>query len=320
MFRWEKLGWIFNPKDHPDYWIKEFAQAPSTIILDDRVRVFFSGRPAPDADGKYRSRLSFLDLDRSNLLRVIDIASVPICPLGALGTFDEFGTYPVSVMRDNEDILAYYAGWTRPISVPFNAAIGLAVSHDDGKSFKRAGDGPILSYSPDEPFIHGSPKIRYFVDSYYLWYCSGRKWIVRGADRQPVYKIRMAVSNDGYEWRKLGRNLLNDVLEEDECQASADVFWMNGKYHMLFSFRYCFDFKEEGRGYRFGYAWSTDLLNWTRDDAQAGMTVSQSGLDSESVSYGHVFAVDGNHYMLYQGNEIGRVGFGLAKMTGAHVP
>ncbi len=32
------------------------------------------------------------------------------------------------------------------------------------------------------------------------------------------------------------------------------------------------------------------------------------------VSYPHVFVLDGETYMLYQGNEMGRTGFGLARL------
>ena len=60
-------------------------------------------------------------------------------------------------------IFAYYGGWTRCESVPFNVAIGLGVSSDNGETFDKLGDGPILSYSLDEPFILSGPKIRKFM-------------------------------------------------------------------------------------------------------------------------------------------------------------
>ena len=34
----------------------------------------------------------------------------------------------------------------------------------------------------------------------------------------------------------------------------------------------------------------------------------------KSVSYAHVFELDDEIYMLYQGNEMGRYGFGLAQL------
>jgi sucrose-6-phosphate hydrolase SacC (GH32 family) len=197
---------------------------------------------------------------------------------------------------------------------PFNAAIGIAVSTDNGESFTRIGKGPVLSYSPDEPFVLGSPKIRKFNNTWYLWYSAGKKWVRNEGKPQPVYKIRMATSEDGISWKKFGKDIIPDVLEENECQASADVFFYNGLYHMFFSYRYNLNYREANKGYRIGYASSTDLFNWTRDDTKAGIAVSESGWDSESVSYPYVFELNNKVYIFYQGNEIGKYGFGLAQL------
>jgi len=96
----------------------------------------------------------------------------------------------------------------------------------------------------------------------------------------------------------------------------TDVFFANGRYHMFFCYRHSTGFRGKERGYRIGYASSSDLLNWTRDDTKAGIDVSQSGWDSEMMSYPHIFALDGHTYMAYLGNEVGRYGFGLAKLVG----
>ena len=131
MFKWEKLGKIFDPRDHKnDSWMQEFAQSPSVQIYEKHLRVYFCSRPAPTPDGQYLSFLSYIDVDRKNLLRILNICSAPILSLGALGTFDEFGTAGVFVIRDQDDVRVYYVGFTRCESVPFNVAIGLAISHD----------------------------------------------------------------------------------------------------------------------------------------------------------------------------------------------
>ncbi len=75
-----------------------------------------------------------------------------------------------------------------------------------------------------------------------------------------------------------------------------------------------------GEVYRIGYACSSDLEKWTRDDAQAGLDASEDGWDSESVSYGHVVALDGQLYMYYQGNHVGKTGFGLARLEASSGP
>ncbi len=316
MYTWKKLGHVFDPtKADVGNWMKEFAQTPSVLIYDDYVRIYFCCRPLP-VDGMYVSNLAYVDVDKTDLTKVVKVSPNPLIELGALGTFDEFGVYPASIIKHNNDIRAYYGGNTRCQSVPFNAAIGVAVSEDNGETFKRIGPGPVLSYSLDEPFTLGSPKVRMFNNIWYLWYTAGKKWVEHSGSKVPVYKIRMAISKDGISWQKHGKDLLESVLEENECQASADVTYANGKYHMFFSYRFHTDFKEKGRGYRIGYAVSDDLINWTRQDEKAGITPSEEGWDSESVSYAHVFEYDQKTYMLYQGNYMGKFGFGLAELQG----
>lgn len=312
MFKWKKLGRVFDPRQASVPWLHEFAQAPATLVFDDFVRVYFSGRPAPDARGQYTSRSGFVDLERGNLMNVLRVGERPILPLGDTGTFDEFGTYPVSVQRDGDRVVAYYAGWTRCEAVPFDVAIGRAVSLDGGATFEKSGPGPILSYSPDEPFILSGPKVRRFDGRWQLWYIAGRKWVLDGDRPEPVYRIRMATSDDGIQWEKLGRDLVPARVEEDEAQASPDVFFDGKTWHMFFCYRYSTGYRSHERGYRIGYARSNDMLHWERDDEIAGIDVSPSGWDSEMVSYPHVFELDGSIYMMYLGNQVGRHGFGLA--------
>ena len=317
MFRWRKLGKVFTPQEHPGRsWMAEFAQAPATLLFEDFVRVYFSCRPLADAEGRYVSYSAYVDLDRSDLRRVLRVSEAPILGPGGLGMFDEFGAYPVSVARDGGVVRAYYAGWTRCESVPFNVAIGMALSRDGGSTFEKAGPGPVLGYTPDEPFVLSGPKIRRFGDVWTLFYIAGRKWKRDGDRAEPVYKIRMATSQDGVEWIRAHRDLIESRVEPDEAQASPDVIFANGRYHMFFCYRHSLNYRGKDFGYRIGYASSVDLQSWSRDDARAGIEVSETGWDSEMISYPHVFEVDGRTYMAYLGDQVGRFGFGLAELEG----
>lgn len=319
MFKWNKLGRIFNPAtdindgiDRP--WMKEFCQCVSTLIFDDFVRVYFSCRPERDKDGEYISNTAFVDLDRNNLFKVTNIAKEPVLPLGELGDFDQFAIYPTSVIREDNRVLLYYAGWSRCRPHPFNCAIGLAYSNDDGVTFKRLGKGPIIGADQQEPFLLSGPKIRKFNDKWYLYYLAGTKWMMHNGRPECVYKIRMATSDNGLEWHRHHKTVIEDALEPDECQAGPDVFYLDGKYHMYFVSRYALDFRDNrDRGYRIGYAYSSDLVNWTRDDSQAGITYSSPGEWDDSMHhYPHIFELDSKYYMLYNGNGFGKWGFGAA--------
>ena len=128
-----------------------------------------------------------------------------------------------------------------------------------------------------------------------------------------IYKLRMAYSRDGINWVRQGKNIINDVLGENECQAGPDVFFKDGKYHMYFVYREGLDFRgKKGRGYKIGYAYSTQGVVWTRDDSKAGIDYSDEGWDSEMHHYPHIFQLNNKWYMLYNGNEFGKYGFGLA--------
>lgn len=315
MFSWKKLGRVFIPQDIKNKdWLKEFSQAPSVLIFEKFIRVYFACRPLPDGMGRYVSYTGYVDLNRTNLFEQINVSDKPIFELGELGTFDEFGTYPASVIRKDNTVVAYYAGWTRCESVPFNVAIGAAISTDDGATFAKIGKGPVLSYTPDEPFIIGGPKIRCFNGQWYLWYIAGKRWLKTDGRAEIVNKIRVATSPDAFTWTRDNQDIIADKIEENECQASPDVFFYGGRYHMFFCYRFSVGFRGKEKGYRIGYASSDDMIAWKRDDALAGIDVSDEGWDSEMISYPHLFELDNKVYMLYLGNQVGKYGFGIAEL------
>lgn len=318
MFKWNKLGKVFDPRYRKGLdWLDEYAQAPATLIFDDFVRVYFSCRPKRDENGQFVSYSAYVDLDRKNLFKIVNIAKKPILELGKKGCFDEFGTYPVSVMRRDDEMWVYYAGWTRCSSVPFNVGIGFAKSKDGGETFQRLGDGPILPYTPDEPFTISGPKVREFNDKLYLFYVAGNKWLSIEGRSEISHRIRVATSDDGITWTKHNKDLIPNFWDENESQASPDVFFANGKYHMFFCGWVPSKFRET-KNRKIGYASSEDLITWTRDDSKAGIDISEGAddFDNAMVAYPHVFELDGKTYMLYLGNEVGRYGFGLAELEG----
>ena len=321
MFQWEKKGIIFNPAEceQRPAWRWNFAQGENTLLFDDFIRVYFCSREKPDESGQTVSRISYVDLSRENPCHILKIGDRPVLELGGLGEFDEFGTYPFSVVRYQGKIFGYYGGITRCESVPFNASIGCAVSEDGGESFYKIGRGPVLTASLQEPFMICSPKIRIYDGKWYLFYSAGKYWSIEEGRPEICYKLRMAVSTDGIHWEKCNRDIMQNRLGETESQACGDVIYQNQAYHMFFCYRNHTDFRRNpANSYRIGYARSEDLYHWARNDAIAGIDVSSdsSAWDSEMTAYPHVFVCDGRTYMLYLGNEVGKYGFGLAELKG----
>ena len=314
---WKKLGKIFDPVDHQ---LLDggagFAQSPQVLVLEDRVRIYFSTRKK-DNIGKFLSHVFFVDFDKS-FREIIGVSKNPVIELGELGCFDEHGIFPMNVLQDGDRVIAYTTGWNRKISVSADAAIGLAVSHDGGLTFVKHGLGPVMSASLHEPFLIGDAFVAKYNNIFHMWYIFGVRWVNSLESEFPdrVYKIAHAVSNDGLDWSRDSRLIISDSIGEDECQALPTVIEVDGIYHMYFCYRAVHGFRERAeKSYRIGYAYSVDLINWVRDDSLVGIDVSPAGWDSEMQCYPHVFKCDDNVYMLYNGNEFGRYGFGLAVLN-----
>lgn len=312
--KWKKLGMLFNPTEHtlPNRCI-EFAQSPQTLVLTDRVRVYFSTRER-DSVGKYLSHIAYVDFSR-NMKQLLGLSTQPVLPLGGLGCFDEHGIFPFNVLSEGDRVLAYTTGWNRKVSVSADASIGLAISHDNGQIFQRHGTGPLLTASLYEPFLVADAFVQRYGDIYHMWYIYGTKWQKFNETEPPdrVYKIAHATSPDGINWQRDGRQIISDRLNADECQALPTVLCVGGVYHMYFCYRQAYGFRQDSsRAYRIGYAKSIDLKTWFRNDELAGIDVSSEGWDSQMQCYPHLFECDDKVYLLYNGNEFGRNGFGLA--------
>ncbi|MBX3644875.1 MAG: hypothetical protein KF720_17595 [Rubrivivax sp.] len=313
--RWKRLGKIFDPTAHRlPAGCAQFAQSPQALVFDDFVRIYFSTRSV-DAHGKFLSHVAFVDMHK-NLRDVLRVSAQAVMPLGALGCFDEHGIFPMNVLRVGNEVWGYTTGWNRRVSVSVDTAIGLAISRDGGLSFKRIGDGPVLAQSLHEPCLVGDAFVRQVEGRFHMWYIFGTGWKRYAPDAAPdrTYKIGHATSLDGIDWQKEeARQIVADRLGPDESQALPTVIHTDGRWHMFFCYRQSFDFRANpDRGYRIGHAWSDDLSNWTRDDDNPRLEVVADDWDGQMQCYPHVFACDGRVYLLYNGNQFGRLGFGLA--------
>lgn len=315
-FYWEKKGKVFDPTGISDS-MQSYAQNPNALELEDRIRVYFTTRAARSLDGGFISNTSFVDLDKKDFSKILYINKIPVLTAGNIGDFDEFGIMPGSVVhiKEKNEFWLYYVGWTRMQSVPYNWAIGLAVSTDGGYTFKRIGKGPVIGATNNEPYLHACPRVwRKSAENWIMWYQGGERWNNNHGHMESVYVTKFATSRDGINWNHTGQQVIPSVVNE-ECQTSAAVIEEDGMFHMFFSYRHGIDFRNKDNGYRIGYASSADCQNWDRDDSKVGIKISEQGWDSEMICYPHVVKIEGKIYMFYCGNYFGRDGFGYAELV-----
>jgi len=314
--KWEKLGKIFDPLDYELYddYIG-YAQSPQVLINDNFIRIYFSTRKKSD-NGKYISHIQYVDMNK-DFTKVLDVSKHEVVPTGKLGCYDEHGIFPINILDYNGEIFAYLSGWSRRISVSVETGIGIAKSYNNGRTFSKLGDGPILTSSLHEPYLVVDGFVKNYDNIFHMWYIYGTEWtqINDNEEAERTYKIGHATSLDGVIWNKESKQIISDSIEY-ECQALPTVIKIRNRYHMYFAYRSTFDFRNNSNNsYKIGYAYSDDLIKWTRDDNNAGIELSDTGWDCEMMSYPHVFECDNEVYMLYNGNSFGKDGFGIARLT-----
>lgn len=312
--KWKKLGQIFDPTKHELITkLNIYAQSPQLLEFDDYVRIYFSTRVS-DKENKFLSHVGFVEIDK-NLKKIISTNKKEIISLGNLGCYDEHGIFPFHILKDNDKLFGYISGWSRRISVDIETSIGLSESFDNGITFKRNGEGPILSSTLNEPFLVGDPFVMKLDGVLNMWYIYGTEWITNPHNnvKERVYKIGHAISQDNLNWIKTDRQLIEDRLNQYECQALPTVIKIGNKFHMIFCFREAIGFRDDmEKGYRLGYAHSVDGINWIRDDENSGINLSDSGWDSEMMCYPHLNRINNDVYLFYNGNQFGKYGFGCA--------
>lgn len=292
------------------------AQSPQAINTPEGIRVYFSSRKFDD-HGLPRATPIFADYTL-NFDKLVSISTGEILPNAIVGAFDEHGIFPFSPTAIGANLWAYTTGWSRRRAVSIETGIGLVVSNDGGESFQRVGHGPVMTAEKGEPFLVCDAWVRNFGGIWHMWYLYGVTWIPgEEVDAERVYKIGHATSRDGLDWVRdqSQLQLIPDVLGQDECQALPSVEYFRGKYHMVFAYRDALDFRNGSlQPYQLGYATSKDLKSWQREDDKLQITGEREDWESHSRSYPSFFLSQDEMYLLYNGNDFGKYGFGAAKV------
>jgi len=299
---WIKHGLVFEAK-HQFEWLHSHAQLPVADKISDKlVRVYFAGRNIDQI-----SSIGYVELDVEDKFKIKKLSTEPVLRSGPIGHFDEHGVFPASIVNVGSKKYLYYIGWNKGYKQPlFYASIGLAISEDGGQTFKKYGGSPLLSRSDFDPCLVTSPHI--FIDSgiWRMTYVSGVKWEEVNGQLKSYYHIKYAESVDGLVWNREGIVCVDFRDKKESNIARSAVIKENDVYKMWFCYVYG-DTK-----YRIGYAESADCKSWNRNDAVAGITVSNEGFDRDMICYPNIISINGVKYMFYNGNNFGKEGFGVA--------
>ena len=191
--------------------------------------------------------------------------------------------------------------------------LGLAISKDNGITFKKVSDGPILGIDYYDSISIGNIAIIKNDNQWHMYYTNLTEWIIEGAKPTYEYNIKYAHSNNGILWNKTNEIIINKSKKGGV--ATPTIFKKGNVFHMFFGYRKIYGSNMKVGGYNIGYASSKDLIKWTRNDKRAGIFPSEKGWDSEMICYPSIIEVNKKVFMFYCGNGFGESGFGVAELS-----
>lgn len=304
--KWRKLGRIFCADKHSD-WMYSHAMIPIAEQLDgDLFRIYFSPR-----DKNNRGHGAYVEVDMRNPTRVLRVHERPVLEPGELGCFDDSGALPNSIVTLGNRKLLYYTGINLGVTVKIRNSIGLAEWNDQRHCFERCFPGPVIDRTKDLPHFVATPEVRFEGGRFRAWFTSCVGWTMEKDGPKHFYNLEYAESPDGILWKRNGHVAVDFRDQFEYALGVPRVLLDNNVYKMWF----CSRASKNHETYRIRYATSDDGITWTRQDECVGIDVSPSGWDSEMICYPYVFDHNGERYMLYNGNNYGITGFGVAVLV-----
>lgn len=189
----------------------------------------------------------------------------------------------------------YYTGWGQGLW-----RMGVAESFDEGITWKRFGDDPIMPLGPAGSWDTEAACVPMVIRVNGLW----RMWYTASSNRKENIGIAYATSKDGLQWEKHNGYVL-PVIKSSKWETGVVsrpfVMYADGVYKIWYSMR--------GPAYRIGYAESPDGIRWERSPANPVLDVSPEGWDSQMVEYPEIDIHNGVYRMWFCGNGFGTVGY-----------
>lgn len=296
---WRKRGLIIKnfPKKK---WSKSHCMLPTSLKLRrDVYRIFIGVR---NSEGQ--SHIGFVDIKHQNKkFEIISFSKTPSLLPGELGTFDDNGVLPSSLIKLGKKLHLFYIGWRPGGTTRYSLIAGHAISKNNGKTFVRSSKAPLLKTNHHEPYeILTAPFVLKFKKLFFMWYVSCNKWVNRD---YPTYDIKFAVSKNLLNWKQTGITCIK-LRKNERAIARPFVMFEKGKFKMWYSY------EVKGKKYKIGYAESKNGKKWIRKDNIIKF-YGKFQWDNKMMAYPMIIQSKSKNYMFYNGNNYGRNGFGFAE-------
>ncbi len=302
MATWRKHGLIFDTaRQGAGGWMRHSALTPTPWRMDEAtIRVYAGFR-----DDEGVSRIGYVDVLAEDPTVVLRVSRQPVLDVGRGGCFDDNGMILGDVVDAPGGLHLFYVGFQQVARAKFLAFTGLAISIDGGEHFERVQETPILDRAPGRSTIAAVHTAMFDGTQWRLWYAVGDDWEWIDGRPFPRYHIRCVTTRD-----------LTDIPRDDRiCLLPRNSEYRIGRprvYRMGEGYAMLFTRGNVTGEYLPGMAFSDDGLAWVRRDEALDIGLSRDGWDSRTLCYPALISRGDDVLMFYNGNDMGRDGFGVA--------
>jgi len=298
---YEKLGLVYKASEHKSTWARHSALTPTPFFHPNGfIRVFCGFR-----DDVGTSRIGYVDVTCDDPRVIIGVSKEPALDIGRSGCFDDAGVILGDVVEVDQKLYMAYVGFQKVEGAKFLAFTGIAVSVDYGEQFFRVSEAPILGRALGQTTIAAIHSLLLVDGVWRIYYASGDGWEIIDSIPYPRYEICYLEGSDLLDLPRRGSVVL-PVLADEYRIGRPRVFSADGSYWMYYT-------SGNRRGdYLPGIAASSDGVSWQRSERPFPLKLSASGWDSRHLCYPCPLVWNGKTFIFYNGNNMGRDGFGVA--------
>lgn len=298
-----KSGFIYCPQGEHDWEINTFMTPHAMLIKPGVIRIWGGVR---DAQGV--SRIKYIDVDEHDPSKILYVQDKPALDVGQPGCFDDNGVILGDIIPVDGKLYLYYVGFQKVEKVKFHAFSGLAISTDGGETFERYSQAPILDRTNHGRFGRCIHTMLHEDGIFKCYYAVIDDWKYINNIPYPVYNIWYLESEDGINFKNVDDTLCVDCMNNEYRIGRPKVYKIDGGYEMY----YTRDL--EPKEYLAGYALSKDGIHWDRCDEKLPLIKSGDDWDRSEACYPVKLITDTEKYLFYNGNGMGRDGFGFMRL------
>ena len=202
----------------------------------------------------------------------------------------------------------HYTGFQLGYKIPHYNFGGLAVSKDNGLTFNRIYNFPVLDRSDEGLSVRAGASTITSNETFRTVYSAGSSWIETGGKLRPCYDIFLIDNKDFTNFPKFGKKIISADKEIEHGLGRPQIINLKNKQYIFYTRRVL------GMRYSYGYAVQNHTGEWERFDDTINITHGD-GFDSEMLYFPSIIQLlSGKVFMFYSGNGFGRDGLGVCEL------